>query len=142
MNTDSDKFDSILHEFDKLHDQVKRPREQVADAEALLDLTRTLLGSVKSLANEGVTPSQFVSSLLKHYAHPPNTSIHWQKLGIAVSPIFLTVHGSSTMYVSLFLTFHFPHIYFYSFLGILLFFLCFKAWSHGKSVETAQSYCL
>jgi hypothetical protein len=104
MNTDSDKFDSILHEFDKLHDQVKRPREQVADAEALLDLTRTLLGSVKSLANEGVTPSQFVSSLLKHYAHPPNTSIDWQKLGIAVSPIFLTVHGSSTMLVSFLLS--------------------------------------
>ncbi|GAU12065.1 hypothetical protein TSUD_00290 [Trifolium subterraneum] len=97
MNTDSNKFDSILHEFDKLHDQVKRPREQVADAEALLDLTRTLLGSVKSLVNEGVTPSQFVSSLLKHYAHPPNTSINWQKLGIAVSPIFLTAHVPSTM---------------------------------------------
>ncbi|PNY14365.1 non-structural maintenance of chromosome element 4-like protein [Trifolium pratense] len=97
MNTDSDKFDSILHEFDKLHDKVKRPREQVADAEALLDLTHNLLGSVKSLVNEGVTPSQFVSSLLKHYAHPPNTSIHWQKLGIAVSPIFLTVHAPSTM---------------------------------------------
>ncbi|WJX15032.1 hypothetical protein P8452_05224 [Trifolium repens] len=53
--------------------------------------------SVLSFSNSSVTPSQFVSSLLKHYAHPPNTSIDWQKLGIAVSPIFLTVHGSSTM---------------------------------------------
>jgi hypothetical protein len=101
MNGDSEKFDSILHEFDKLHEQVKKPREQVADAEALLDLTHTLVGSVKSLVNEGVTPSQFVSSLLKHYAHahPPNNaaSIDWHKLGISVSPIFLTVHGSSTM---------------------------------------------
>lgn len=99
MNGDSEKFDSILHEFDKLHEQVKKPREQVADAEALLDLTRTLVGSVKSLVNEGVTPSQFVSSLLKHYAHPPNNaaSIDWHKLGISVSPIFLTGHGSSTM---------------------------------------------
>jgi len=98
MNGDSEKFDSILHEFDKLHEQVKKPREQVADAEALLDLTRTLVGSVKSLVNEGFTPSQFVSSLLKHYAHPPNNaSIDWHKLGISVSPIFLTVHGSSTM---------------------------------------------
>jgi hypothetical protein len=50
-------------------------------------------------------------------------------------------HGSWLFYhVSFFLTFHFPHIYFYSFfLGILLFFLCLKAWSHGKSVETTQS---
>ncbi|WJX45554.1 hypothetical protein P8452_32425 [Trifolium repens] len=97
MNIDSDRFYSILHEFNKLHEQVMRPREHVVDAEALLDLTHTLAESVKSQVNEGVTPSQFVSSLLKHYAHPPNTSIDWNNLGIAVSPIFLTAHGSSTM---------------------------------------------
>ncbi|XP_020239982.1 non-structural maintenance of chromosomes element 4 homolog A [Cajanus cajan] len=96
LNTDSSKFDTILDEFDKLHDQVEKPREQVADAEALLDLTRTLVGSVRSLANEGVTPSQFVSSLLIHYGQAQD-SIDWQKLGLAVSPIFLSVHGSSTM---------------------------------------------
>ncbi|GAU47206.1 hypothetical protein TSUD_89150 [Trifolium subterraneum] len=97
MKIDSDMFYSILNEFNKLHDQVMRPQEQVVDAEALLDLTCTLVESVKSVVNEGVTPSQFVSSLLKHYAHPPNTSIDWKNLGMAVSPIFLTAHGSSTM---------------------------------------------
>ncbi|XP_027366609.1 non-structural maintenance of chromosomes element 4 homolog A-like [Abrus precatorius] len=97
MRTDSDKFDSILHEFDKLHHQVEKPREQVADAEALLDLTRTLVGSVKSMANEGVTPSQFVGSLLQNYGQAQQNSINWQKLGLVVSPIFLSVHGSSTM---------------------------------------------
>ncbi|KAK7343224.1 hypothetical protein VNO77_11808 [Canavalia gladiata] len=97
MNTDSDKFDTILSEFHKLHEQVEKPREQVADAEALLDLTRTLVGSVRSLTNEGVTPSHFVTSLLKHYAQGPQNSINWNKLGLAVSPIFLSVHGSSTM---------------------------------------------
>ncbi|RDY01408.1 Non-structural maintenance of chromosomes element 4-like A, partial [Mucuna pruriens] len=96
IDTESDKFDTILDEFDKLHDQVEKPREQVADAEALLDLTRTLVGSVRSLTNEGVTPSQFVSSLLIHYGQGQD-SINWQKLGLAVSPIFLSVHGSSTM---------------------------------------------
>lgn len=95
-DTQSDKFDTILDEFDKLHDQVEKPREQVADAEALLDLTRTLVGSVRSMANEGVTPSQFVTSLLIHYPQG-HDSIDWQKLGLAVSPIFLSVHGSSTM---------------------------------------------
>lgn len=102
LNVDSDKFDSILSEFDKLHDQVKKPREQVADAEALLDLTRSLVGSVKSLVNEGVTPSQFVSSLIQRYAPSPNSSIDWQKLGTSVSSVFLTVHGSSTMLVCFF----------------------------------------
>lgn len=97
MNTESDKFDTILTEFEKLHDQVKKPREQVADAEALLDLTRTLVGSVRSLVNEGVTPSQFVSSLLKNYALSPNNPIDWKKLGLSVSPVFLMVHGSSSM---------------------------------------------
>ncbi|XP_027934729.1 non-structural maintenance of chromosomes element 4 homolog A-like isoform X2 [Vigna unguiculata] len=98
MNTESDNFDNILDEFDKLHDQVEKPREQVADAEALLDLTRTLLGSVRTLANEGVTPSQFVSSLLIRYGQGQGQdSIDWQKLGLAVSPMFLSVHGSSTM---------------------------------------------
>lgn len=105
LNVDSDKFDSILSEFDKLHDQVKKPREQVADAEALLDLTRSLVGSVKSLVNEGVTPSQFVSSLIQRYAPSPNSSIDWQKLGTSVSSVFLTVHGSSTMLVCFF-TYH------------------------------------
>lgn len=86
---------------------VEKPREQVADAEALLDLTRTLVGSVRSLANEGVTPSQFVSSLLIRYGQGQGQdSIDWQKLGIAVSPIFLSVHGSSTMSVPLLYSFH------------------------------------
>ncbi|XP_061360217.1 non-structural maintenance of chromosomes element 4 homolog A-like [Gastrolobium bilobum] len=98
VTADSDNFDNILNEFDKLHEQVEKPREQVADAEALLDLTRTLVGSVRSLVNENVTPSQFVGSLLKHYAQDSSlNSINWKKLDLAVSPFFLKVHGCSTM---------------------------------------------
>ncbi|CAL0316290.1 unnamed protein product [Lupinus luteus] len=98
LNTDSDKFESILNEFKKLHDQVQKPREQVADAEALLDLTRTLVGSVKSLLNEGITPAQFVGSLLKDYGQEGSeNSINWKKLGMSVSPIFMNVHGCCTM---------------------------------------------
>ncbi|KAE9618601.1 hypothetical protein Lal_00047397 [Lupinus albus] len=98
MNTDSDKFDTILNELKKLHDQVQKPREQVADAEALLDLTLTLLGSVKSLLNEGITPAQFVGSLLKDYGQEgTENSVDWKKLGMAVSPIFMNVHGCCTM---------------------------------------------
>ncbi|KAK7244605.1 hypothetical protein RIF29_39429 [Crotalaria pallida] len=46
---------------------VQKPRELVADAEALLDLTRTLVGAVKSMLNEAVTPAQFVGCLFKYY---------------------------------------------------------------------------
>ncbi|CAI8583183.1 unnamed protein product [Vicia faba] len=77
---------------------------KVADAEALLDFPRSLVGSVKSLMNEGATHSQFVSSLIQRYAPSPNSSVDWQKL-------FNFSHSSWI--------FH-------------------HAWSHGKSVETAQ----
>ncbi|KAK7255515.1 hypothetical protein RIF29_28928 [Crotalaria pallida] len=42
-------------------------------AEALLDLTRTLVGSVKSMLNEGVTPAQFAGCLLKDYGQGDDT---------------------------------------------------------------------
>ncbi|KAL9328103.1 hypothetical protein ACSQ67_003106 [Phaseolus vulgaris] len=52
LNIEFDNFDTILDEFDKLHDQVigpvgwnfavEKPREQVVDVEALLDPTCTL----------------------------------------------------------------------------------------------------
>lgn len=117
---------------------VKKPREQVADAEALLDFTRTLVGSVKSLVNEGITPSHFVSSLLKYYHQP---SFNWQKLGLAVSPFFLTVNGSSTMYVTLLITTSLlaNHYYIPSFLPCVLLLSTFKAWSNGKSTQATQS---
>lgn len=115
---------------------VKKPREQVADAEALLDFTRTLVGSVKSLVNEGITPSHFVSSLLKYYHQP---SFNWQKLGLAVSPFFPTVvNGSSTMYVTLLITTSLlANHYYIPFILTLL--STFKAWSNGKSTQATQS---
>ena len=81
---------------------VQKPREQVADAEALLDLTRTLVGSVRSLVSEGITPAEFVGCLLKEYGQSTiqdgsQNSIDWRKLGLAVSPIFMKVQGCCTM---------------------------------------------
>lgn len=85
---------------------VQKPREQVADAEALLDLATTLVGSVKSLLNEGVTPSEFVSCLLNEFGHSSRSlsneegaqnSINWKEIGLAVSPIFMKGHGCCTM---------------------------------------------
>ncbi|CAA2974441.1 non-structural maintenance of chromosomes element 4 homolog A-like isoform X2, partial [Olea europaea subsp. europaea] len=66
-NVDSDKFKSIIEEVDSLHQLVTKPREQVADAEALFDITNTLVTSVKAYTNEGVTPSDFVTCLLRDF---------------------------------------------------------------------------
>jgi hypothetical protein len=86
MNIDSDRFYSILHEFNKLHEQVMRPREHVVDAEALVDLTHTLAESVKSQVNEGVTPSQFVSSLICSNTMPTHPTL--QSTGITSELLF------------------------------------------------------
>ncbi|KAF7807343.1 non-structural maintenance of chromosomes element 4-like protein A-like [Senna tora] len=96
VKTDSDKFSTIMDEVDRLHEQVQKPREQVADAEALLDLATTLAGSVKSMLNEGVTPSEFVSWVLSSEENA-QSSINWNEMGLALSPIFMNVHGCCTM---------------------------------------------
>ncbi|KAF9607806.1 hypothetical protein IFM89_001527 [Coptis chinensis] len=44
-------------------------REQVADAEALLDIANTIVASVKSQNSDGITPSDFITSLLSKFAH-------------------------------------------------------------------------
>lgn len=53
-----------MGKFETLNKHVQRPREQVADAEALLDIVSTLGNCVKAECNDGITPSDFVSSLL------------------------------------------------------------------------------
>ncbi|KAI9094773.1 hypothetical protein K1719_026579 [Acacia pycnantha] len=104
--TDSERFNTIMGEVERLHEHVQKPREQVADAEALLDLATTLVGSVKSLLSDGVTPSEFVSCLINEFGQSSrdlnseqNTqnSINWKEVGLAVSPIFMKVHGCCTM---------------------------------------------
>ncbi|XLR04442.1 hypothetical protein S83_070640, partial [Arachis hypogaea] len=46
---------------------VTKPREQVADAKALLDIMKSLVMSMKGHANGGVTPSEFVSHILEEF---------------------------------------------------------------------------
>lgn len=84
---------------------VQKPREQVADAEALLDITNTLVTSVKSQSNDGISPSDFVSALLKNFGqqdggaivdNAPNM-VSWIDVGLAVSHIFRKVPGCCTM---------------------------------------------
>ncbi|KAF5748786.1 non-structural maintenance of chromosomes element 4 A-like [Tripterygium wilfordii] len=82
---------------------VQKPREQVADAEALLDLANTLVISVKSQSNEGITSSEFVTCLLTQFGQSNMTEentqnlIKWKDIGLLVSPAFRKSNGCCTM---------------------------------------------
>ncbi|XP_008808094.1 non-structural maintenance of chromosomes element 4 homolog A [Phoenix dactylifera] len=102
---DSDKFNSIISEVENLHHLVQKPREQVADAEALLDIANTLVTSVRSQSNDGVTPADFVTALLRNFGQrdgranvdSAHNMISWAEVGIAVSHISRKVPGCCTM---------------------------------------------
>ncbi|KAM7274094.1 hypothetical protein ACFE04_028758 [Oxalis oulophora] len=106
-NVDSDNFSKIISEVEDLHKNVNNPREQVADAEALWDITKTLVTSVKSHSNEGITPGEFVSSLFAQFGDSSNRSrstednvqvtLNWKNIGLAVSPVFRKCQGCCTM---------------------------------------------
>ncbi|KAJ0988130.1 hypothetical protein J5N97_006486 [Dioscorea zingiberensis] len=100
-NGSSEKFQSIMSQVESLHKLVQKPREQVSDAEALLDIANTLVTSVRS-QNNGMTPSDFVTSLMKNFRkrNSPNMTI-WVDVGLIVTPILRTFPGCSTMVGSL-----------------------------------------
>ncbi|KAH6767856.1 Nse4 [Perilla frutescens var. hirtella] len=103
---DSDKFKSFMDEVDSLHQLVQKPREQIADAEALFDITNTLVVSVKAYNNDGVTPSDFISCLLRDFGQEGGSSssqsglsslIRWEDIGGVASRVFMRAPGCRTM---------------------------------------------
>ncbi|EOY32462.1 Non-structural maintenance of chromosome element 4, putative isoform 2 [Theobroma cacao] len=103
---DSNKFNIIINEVDNLHQQVSKPREQVADAEALLDIANTLATSVKSISCEGVSLADYVNCLVREFGKSNRSldtqeneqiSVNWKDIGMAVSPFFTTCKGICTM---------------------------------------------
>ncbi|KAL1550018.1 non-structural maintenance of chromosomes element 4 A-like [Salvia divinorum] len=103
---DSHKFRTFIEEVDSLHQLVQKPREQVADAEALFDITNTLVTSVKAYNNDGLTPSDFVSCLLRDFGQEGGPSsnqneqsglIRWEDIGQVVSVVFSSAPGCCTM---------------------------------------------
>ncbi|RID56846.1 hypothetical protein BRARA_F00267 [Brassica rapa] len=105
-NVDSDKFSRIFNEFENLHQKVQKPREQIADAEAFLDIANTMLSSVKSQSVNGVSPAEFVNALVNGFGQPSQridtdesapVSIRWKDLGLAVCSTVLVSCGCSTM---------------------------------------------
>ncbi|KAF8769609.1 hypothetical protein HU200_006203 [Digitaria exilis] len=99
---DSDKFTAIISQVECLHELVQKPREQIADAEALFDIASTLVTSVRSQSSEGITPSDFVTALLKKFGQQGSPddeapSLRWGDLGLSVSHAYRPVPGCSTM---------------------------------------------
>ncbi|KAJ1702535.1 hypothetical protein LUZ63_002314 [Rhynchospora breviuscula] len=102
-NVDSNKLCTVIRELENLHQNVQRPREQVSDAETLLDIVTSLVTSARSLRN-GPTPSDFVDGLLRKFGVPRNynstkylSKASWARIGMSASQIFMRGHGYCTM---------------------------------------------
>ncbi|EEC72666.1 hypothetical protein OsI_06217 [Oryza sativa Indica Group] len=98
----SDTFAAIITQVDCLHELVQRPREQIADAETLLDIANTLVTSVRSQSSEGITPSDFVTAMLKKFGQSGGldseaASLRWGDVGLSVSHVFRAAPGCCTM---------------------------------------------
>lgn len=82
---------------------VQRPKEQVADGEALLELVNSLAITAKSKKKDGPTPSEFVTSLLTKFGVRASLldasieSFSCSDLGAMASPLFMTATGCQTM---------------------------------------------
>jgi hypothetical protein len=86
---------------------VTTTREQVADAQALLDITKSLGVSVKAHSSGGLTPSAFVTHILEKFGQRGGTStsrkkisrnsIAWNDIGVAVSSVFGRAYGCYTV---------------------------------------------
>lgn len=104
---DSEKFKLIFDQVESLHKKVQKPREQVADAEALLGITNTLVLSVKAQNSQGITLPDFISSLIKNFGRPHaqrsnsrgerRHSIAWKEIGQSVLLAFMSSPGCCTM---------------------------------------------
>ncbi|KAL5832165.1 hypothetical protein ACOSQ4_017519 [Xanthoceras sorbifolium] len=103
---DSLKFSTIFNEVENLHQLVQKPREQIADAEALLEVANTLVTSAQSQSNEGVTAADFVNGLITKFGKTNQrlasqgnvqASVDWKEIGLAVSPALSTCYGCYTM---------------------------------------------
>ncbi|KAJ4979081.1 hypothetical protein NE237_009861 [Protea cynaroides] len=94
----------LIGKLDSVQHQVQKPREQVADLETLLEITIGVLNSAKVHCNEGVTPSDFVTSLLRDFGqggginHANSQNLMaWSDIGKTLGYVFRRVPGCCTM---------------------------------------------
>jgi hypothetical protein len=80
-----------------------KPREQIADAEAVMNLAGKLLGSVKGcMRRSGTSPAAFVTAILATFgnraaADGEVVEVDWGKLGLEATSFMREAPGVSTM---------------------------------------------
>lgn len=102
---DSNRFYEVVEKMDDLHQEVQKPREQIADAEAVMNLTNSFLGSVKAVNRKtGTSPAAFVGAILTTFGNRTAGSdaeapvyIDWGKLGLAAVGFLGEAPGVCTM---------------------------------------------
>lgn len=102
---DPDGFDQVFGSVEHLYTEVSRPREQIADAEALLDITASLLASVKHMKGRyGRSATELVTSVIKNFGTNAVAAgeriepvIDWERLGHEACTIFSDAPGMTTM---------------------------------------------
>ncbi|KAH9557939.1 hypothetical protein CY35_07G111600 [Sphagnum magellanicum] len=104
IRLDSNRFNEVVGKIEDLHRQVQKPREQIADAEAVLDIASTVFESVKGATRKsGVSPAGFVGAIIENFGiRMPDddndlTTINWGLLGLQACGIICEVPGLHTM---------------------------------------------
>jgi hypothetical protein len=88
-----------------LQSAVQKPREQIADAKAVLDVTRCFVDCMKDVRRKtGVSPATFVGHIIRRLGlvtadccDDVPAVIDWGRLGIAGCGLFNVASGLSTM---------------------------------------------
>eukprot|EP00249_Psilotum_nudum_P019284 c27179_g1_i3 orf=522-1322(+) len=106
---DSEKFDHVISSVENLHNLVRRPREQTADAEALLGITSTFLASVKDACRTGgISSAEFVTGIVHNFGtgmlgdmntdnYTVVSNVNWKSLGAHACAVFYDAPGMGTM---------------------------------------------
>ncbi|KAM0946045.1 putative Nse4/EID family protein [Dioscorea sansibarensis] len=102
MKGSLEKFWPVMTHVESLYKMVQKPREQVADVVALLDIANKLVTLVRSRTDGELTLTVFLTSLIKnsgnryggsHLGNIPNTKI-WVDVGLmetAVTPTMVSL---------------------------------------------------
>ncbi|KAG0565479.1 hypothetical protein M758_8G189000 [Ceratodon purpureus] len=100
---DSNRFHELVDKMDDLSKEVMKPREQIADAEAVANLASKLLGNVRGMIRRsGTSPSAFVTAILAKFGNRTAVDgevveVQWGELGLEAIGFMREAPGVCTM---------------------------------------------